>query len=485
MDQPISETVRRFQAGDRNAFAELVSRFENLVTSTALAETGDFQRSEDVAQQAFLLAWQKQAELKDPGRVAGWLRGIARNVARNERRLKSNATANQNSTIDAVNEPAADSPTPQEAHSSEEQKQVLWSTLERIPVEYREPIILFYREQKSVRAVAELLGLSEDAVKQRLRRGRAMVKEEIRTLVEDMLFDTRPSAAFSAGVMAALPAANATAKTSLLLGVKTMMAKVFGIASIGAWLGLLGGLAGTLGGIYGAWVGTQGSIRHATSDEEKSVYRITFVVATLLSLVLLAAMILYADAFAGAPIVFGSVLFVALMALTLWSTPRIRKLHRKHGRPEVEAVSPPKVDWEPRSRRSLWLNRAGSSLAVVGWMAPYSALQGSYEIAATILVLLAAHSWILWRRAASAKTVVDQLRYEARASLETGAIQMLWTLLALVTGANVAWSTTEGLPVSVPFVVFSPVLFLLFLVISQSFHFRANDLEEELQDGAR
>ena len=66
---------------------------------------------------------------------------------------------------------------------------MLWSTLERIPVEYREPMILFYREQKSVRAVAELLGLSEDAVKQRLRRGRAMVKEEIRTLVEEILFD--------------------------------------------------------------------------------------------------------------------------------------------------------------------------------------------------------------------------------------------------------------------------------------------------------
>ena len=123
-------------------------------------------------------------------------------------------------------------------------------------------------------------------------------------------------------------------------------------------------------------------------------------------------------------------------------------------------------------------------MAMVGWMAPYAAFQGSYGIAAMIVIAIAVHAWILWNRAATAKNVIDQLRYEARAALETGMLQMLWSLWALLTGANVAWSTAESLPVSVPFVAFSPILFLMCLVISQTLHFRANDLEGDLQEEA-
>ena len=49
--------IQAFQAGNRDAFAVLFRRFQNLVTSVALANTGDIQRSEDIAQEAFLLAW--------------------------------------------------------------------------------------------------------------------------------------------------------------------------------------------------------------------------------------------------------------------------------------------------------------------------------------------------------------------------------------------------------------------------------------------
>jgi len=94
---------------------------------------------------------------------------------------------------------------------------LLWNSLNQIPLEYREPLVLFYREDLSVSAVAEQLELSQDVVKQRLSRGRKMLKQEIETMVEDFLVDSKPAGQFTAGVIAALPAVSATAKAAAIL----------------------------------------------------------------------------------------------------------------------------------------------------------------------------------------------------------------------------------------------------------------------------
>jgi len=64
-------------------------------------------------------------------------------------------------------------PSPATQAVTREEEAILWRALERIPDTYREPLILFYREQQSVERVAAELELSEDAVKQRLSRGRS------------------------------------------------------------------------------------------------------------------------------------------------------------------------------------------------------------------------------------------------------------------------------------------------------------------------
>jgi DNA-directed RNA polymerase specialized sigma24 family protein len=48
-----------------------------------------------------------------------------------------------------------------------------------MPASYREPLILFYREQQSVAEVATQLELTEETVKQRLSRGRSMLRSEL------------------------------------------------------------------------------------------------------------------------------------------------------------------------------------------------------------------------------------------------------------------------------------------------------------------
>ena len=86
----------------------------------------------------------------------------------------------------------------------EEQQALLWQTLESVPETYRETLVLYYREERSVEHVAYQLDLSEDAVKQRLSRGRKLLQEKMMTFVEGALGRSAPGHAFTAGVMATL-----------------------------------------------------------------------------------------------------------------------------------------------------------------------------------------------------------------------------------------------------------------------------------------
>jgi DNA-binding CsgD family transcriptional regulator len=108
---------------------------------------------------------------------------------------------------------ASVSPLPEQAISREEQN-ILWRVLEGLPATYREPLILFYRQEQSVAEVAEALELSEDTVKQRLSRGRAMLGERMEKFIETTLRASGPTKAFSLGVLAALPVMTSSTKAA-------------------------------------------------------------------------------------------------------------------------------------------------------------------------------------------------------------------------------------------------------------------------------
>ncbi len=81
-----AELVWAVGQGDKGAFVELVTRFQSMVCGIALAILGNFAASEDAAQEAFLSAWQKHGELREPEKFKCWHSQIARNAAMAHRR---------------------------------------------------------------------------------------------------------------------------------------------------------------------------------------------------------------------------------------------------------------------------------------------------------------------------------------------------------------------------------------------------------------
>jgi RNA polymerase sigma factor (sigma-70 family) len=200
------ELARAARRGDKRAFVEIVARHQAMVCGIALGILGDFAASEDAAQEAFLTAWRKFHDLREPERLRPWLAQIARNAALGHLRRTRGHEALDESVL-LVDE----SPGPDESAASKEETALVGEALSKLPELYRLPLVLYYRQEQSVREVAEALGVSEDAVKQRLARGREMLRERMSVLVESVLSRTAPNAIFTMAVAMAIGALTAPA----------------------------------------------------------------------------------------------------------------------------------------------------------------------------------------------------------------------------------------------------------------------------------
>jgi RNA polymerase sigma factor (sigma-70 family) len=192
--------INQSREGNRDAFACLVRQYQGMVSGIALSRTGDLHQSEDLAQETFLLAWRKLAELEDVRKFPGWLCSIARNLARNAVRKKS--TAEQSGTFLEAESKDAD---PAASLMAAEQNALITAALQNIPDKYREPLVLFYRGEQSIQQIADALEITEATARQRLCRARKFLRSELERQVAGIISTSGPGEFFSLGVIAALP----------------------------------------------------------------------------------------------------------------------------------------------------------------------------------------------------------------------------------------------------------------------------------------
>src|SRR5438552_15284937 len=74
------ELVTQSLAGNRDAFGQIVARYQSRVCSLAYSATGSLSQSEDLAQETFVTAWKQLRDLREPEKLRSWLCRIARNL---------------------------------------------------------------------------------------------------------------------------------------------------------------------------------------------------------------------------------------------------------------------------------------------------------------------------------------------------------------------------------------------------------------------
>lgn len=234
--------VAASSGGDREAFGQIVIRYQRLLCSLAYSSLGNLSESEDVAQEAFVEAWKKLASLREPEKLKAWLCGILRHKVSRFRRTESRQPIlGADELLEADGVPSNVESIEDVAMKDQEQA-LLWQALESVPETYRETMILYYREEKSITHVASQLDLSEDAVKQRLSRGRKLLQEKMMTFVEGALSRSAPGQVFTASVVAAIATLAPSAKAAAAGATAAKVGSTFKWATLITFLASASGL---------------------------------------------------------------------------------------------------------------------------------------------------------------------------------------------------------------------------------------------------
>lgn len=150
---------------------DLVARYLDSLLGYACRLCGSPTEAQDLVQETFLIATDKFSQLRDPEAALAWLLTILRRVfAHRPKRLSTV----EPKVLEAV------AKEPQWTGSGEEVDPArLNAVLAEMPVEYREPLLLFYFRELKYREIAALLDCPIGTVMSRIARGKAFLRAQL------------------------------------------------------------------------------------------------------------------------------------------------------------------------------------------------------------------------------------------------------------------------------------------------------------------
>lgn len=178
----ITSLVERARDGDRTAFEQLVSLFQDSIFRMVYYRTRSRMDAEDLTQEVFIKAFENLSNLRDLERFRTWLFRMAinrvRDFHRKKRVLAFLGTTKDDNEPDAVDMKIQDDPGALDhimRHEFWKQIKLLSNRLSRWE---REVFFLRFMDHLNIREIAQVLGKSESTVKTNLYRGLKKFREE-------------------------------------------------------------------------------------------------------------------------------------------------------------------------------------------------------------------------------------------------------------------------------------------------------------------
>ena len=182
----------RVKRGDRAAFTELMTRYQQPVMSFVFRTLPDATEAEDLAQSVFVQVWRSADRYQPAAKFSTWLFTIARNVCLNELRRRARHPAD---SLDAPAHAGSDEP---RGHGVEDRQisaapdALLRGELEAkvaealaaLPENQRTALLLWQREEMAYEDIAEVLGCSLSAVKSLIHRARETLKARLKPYLQ-------------------------------------------------------------------------------------------------------------------------------------------------------------------------------------------------------------------------------------------------------------------------------------------------------------
>lgn len=195
-----TELIAQARNGSPVAIEHLVDRHESRLFRLAQNITGNHEDAEEVVQNAFVKAFRKLDAFRGDSRFYTWLVRIAVNEGLMKirgRRFREVPIDQEKDTEDGIHTREFEDwgPNPEQRYSQEELRRILTTTISKLAPRYRIVFQLRDVEGLSTDETARMLGLSDSAVKTRLRRARFRLRDSLDVCFRGPKSFKRPSSA--------------------------------------------------------------------------------------------------------------------------------------------------------------------------------------------------------------------------------------------------------------------------------------------------
>jgi RNA polymerase sigma-70 factor (ECF subfamily) len=174
----VADAVRAVRAGDVQAYATIVERFQGPLMTLCTAMLRDRQAAAELTQDALVRAYERLDlfDVRQP--MKPWLSRIAYRLAQQRWRARSREAARREAAAPLIGTSRGD-PGPAERLLADERSEILWQAVSRLPMAQRTAVVLYYREGLNVKEMAAAMGVSPETVKTHLVRARSRIHAEL------------------------------------------------------------------------------------------------------------------------------------------------------------------------------------------------------------------------------------------------------------------------------------------------------------------
>ena len=181
------ELIQACLAGDKDIFSELVARYKNLVYSIILRMINNSDEAADLAQEIFIKVYINLAKYHPEYKFSTWIIRITTNHVIDYRRKKKPDSIPIEEMEYEKGTRITDSP--ESEYIKKERGEKLAAIVAELPDIYKVPIVLYHRQGLSYQEIADITKEPLSKVKNRIFRGRKMLKDIIAGLKERENYD--------------------------------------------------------------------------------------------------------------------------------------------------------------------------------------------------------------------------------------------------------------------------------------------------------
>jgi len=178
--------VDKVLAGERDAFGQLVERYQGPIYGLVYHYIGKYGHAEDLAQEAFIEAYRSLSRLEERDKFCAWLRGITYRVCMNwlrkeEKRLQRTAATEEESAEEISYQAIMSARVSIDRELAQHEiRDAVNDAIASLPEKYQLPVILRYLQELSYEEIGRFMELPKSTVRGILYRANKILREELR-----------------------------------------------------------------------------------------------------------------------------------------------------------------------------------------------------------------------------------------------------------------------------------------------------------------